>query len=232
MALEHGPRLLAWSEGILWFTSVRDGAVGRYDPGTDRTRVWRGRLENPYGIAVDGDGRVWVGSHGGTSLHRIDVPPDSAAVLDLSVPVPVRLSAEARRRLSPQRLEELRSRHRGIGMRRVAAGPDGRLWAAGHASGRVVGIDPEAGEKRVLATLDPRSGPYAVTVDPWGRLWYSEQRGDAVVVYEPRTGDRRRTALPVEGGTVRDMAVDADRDRIWLPLSDVAAIAVIELGSE
>lgn len=229
--LEHGPRLLAWSDGVAWFTSRRDGVVGRYDPRTDRTSIWRERIEEPYGIAVDPDGRVWVGSKGGSSLHRVDLPADSSVVVDYSEPAPVRLSDEALRRLPPERAEELRSRRLEIGMRRVAAGPDGRLWAAGHGRGRVVGVDPDTGDKRTLATLDRRSGPYAVTVDPWGRVWYSEQGEDTVVVYDPRTGNRRRMALPLEGGTVRDVAVDASRGRIWLPLSDIGVIAVIELDS-
>ncbi len=251
VGLSNGPQLLAWADGALWFTSVRDDAVGRYRPDTGgarpgHVRIWRVRTpglrhggRDPYGIAATPDGRVWVGRQGGSVLYRVDTLPDSVDTIDLRAltdtvdytePAPQRVSAEAAERLPPEMIERMRNRRRGVGMRRVAAGPDGRLWVAGHGWGRVVGIDPETGEKRVLANLDSRSQPYAVAVDPWGRVWFSEQGNDAIVVYDPGADERRRMPLPLAGGTVRDMAIDAERGRIWLPMSDIGAIAVVELG--
>lgn len=236
VGLAHGPQLLAWADDALWFTSRRDDAVGRYDPATGDIRIWREplpgrrvRYSGPYGIAATPDGRVWVGRHGGSHLYRVDALPDTGTVVDYTEPSPVQLSPEALERLSPETVERFRNRRIGMGMRRVAAGPDGRLWVAGHGRSRVVGMAPDGSGKRILATLDRRSQPYGVTVDPWGRVWYSEQGTDAIVVYDPVADDRRRMALPLEGGTVRDLVVDSERGRVWLPMSDIGAIAVIEL---
>jgi streptogramin lyase len=257
VGLANGPQLLTWAGGALWFTSMRDDALGRYRPvpgGTDGpdgarrgdVRVWRVAsperrrgADDPYGIASTPDGRVWVGRQSGSILYRVDLLPNSAEVVDLrsltdtvdfTEPAPIRLSQRDLERLPPELVERMRSRRMGVRMRRVAAGPDGRLWVAGHGRGRVVGIHPDTDAKRILATLDPRSQPYAVAVDPWGRVWYSEQGNDAVVVYDPTRDERRRLPLPLPGGTVRDIAFDAVRGRVWLPMSDIGAIAVIELG--
>ena len=269
VGLASGPQLLAWAEGTLWFTSLRDDAVGRYrpgagpgrEPGADPAqgagpaapdvRIWkvaaprlRRGLEDPYGIAATPDGRVWMGRQGGSVLYRLDALPDSLELLDFATlptlvdtvdftePAPIPITQQLLERLAPRTIERLRNRRRGVGMRRVAAGPDGWLWVAGHGHGRVVGIHPDRDEKRVLATLEPRSQPYAVTVDRWGRVWYSEQGTDAIVVYDPAADQRRRLPLPLPGGTVRDIAIDAERGRVWLPMSDIGAIAVVELGLE
>ncbi len=229
--LAHGPQLLAWSGGLLWFTSRRDGVIGRYDPVSGEARLWRDRVPEPYGIAATPDGRVWVAAHGGSTLHRVDILPDSGEAVDYTEPGRLRVPQEVLDRLSPEQVERFRNPRIGIGIRRIAAGPDGRLWAAGHRRGRVLGIDPDTGDRRTLASLDPSSQPYAVGVDPWGRVWYSEQGTDGIVVYDPGTDRRLRYPLPLRGGTVRDLAIDADRSRVWLPMSDLGVIAVVELGS-
>lgn len=228
--LAYGPQLLAWSDGYLWFTSRRDGIIGRYDPVSGGTRLWPDRVPKPYGIAATPDGRVWVGSHGGSVLYRVDALPDSGRTVDYTEAGRLRVPEEVLDRLSPEEAERFRNPRIGIGMRRIAAGPDGRLWAAGHRRGRVLGIDPDTGDRQTLASLDRQSQPYAVAVDPWGRVWYSEQGTDAIVVYDPAADRRVRYPLPLPGGTVRHMAIDADRGRVWLPMSDLGAIAVVELA--
>ena len=114
------------------------------------------------------------------------------------------------------------------GIRRMVGAADGRIWVSAFTRGRVTGVDPKGGESVHVETLDQPSRPYGITADRWGRIWFSEQGNDDVVVYDPRTGDRRVIPLPVPGGTVRHIAVDADRRRVWLPLSDIGVIAVIE----
>ena len=229
--LQTGPRLLAWADGALWFTAEKEDAYGRYDPATGAHRLWRGLIERPYGIAAAGDG-VWVAAKEGSRLFRVDRPPregDSLPSLDLSEAVPNAVPAENRARWPRAVVEAMLARRAPAGIRRMAGGPDGRIWVSAFARGRVTGVEPHTGERVHVETLDQPSLPYGITTDRWGRIWYAEQGNDTVVVYDPDTGERRVIELPVPGGTVRHIAVDAARRRVWLPLSDVGVIAVIEL---
>lgn len=226
-----GPMLLAWAGGAVWFTSRESaGVYGRYDPTSGDTRVWRAPADSRvYGIAATPAGAVWVGRYDGSQLHRVDRGPDAVATLDLSEPYLSTLPAARLESLSPEVRERWADRRVGIAMRRIAAAPDGRIWVSAYGRGRVTGVDPATGETRHIRTLAQRSRPYGITVDALGRVWFSEQGNDLLVVYDPRTDRRSALPLPVPGGTVRNIAVDLERGRVWLPLSDVGVIAVLEL---
>jgi virginiamycin B lyase len=226
--LEHGPRLVAWYGGEIWFTSLEDDAFGRYDPATGRQEVWKGRIEEPYGIAAAA-GAVWVMAQGGSRLYRVEgaTTGDTLPWLDLSEPVLNQLPEPVRRQLSPEVLARLRSRRRGAGARRLSSDETGRVWVAEWGRGRVTGVDPRTDERIHVETLDQPSRPYGIATDARGRVWYSEQGNGTVVVYEPVAGERVVLDLPVAGGTVRHLAVDTERGRAWLPLSDVGMIAAV-----
>ncbi|MDT8369518.1 MAG: hypothetical protein RQ745_09950 [Longimicrobiales bacterium] len=240
------PTLLAWSGDALWFTARHDDIVGRYDLPTGRIDLWPSPVAAPYGIAAPPGGGVWVGAHGGTQLFRVDLLPEggagsgtgsgagsgaeSGAVLDLSEPRPLRLTEAQRERISAERLEELENRRIGLGFRRIAAAPDGRIWVTGFNTARVVGTHPATRERESLPFLNPGAEPYGITVDPWGRVWYGLRGDEMVGVRDPGGGAGARYRLPVVGGTVRDIAVDVVRGRVWLPQSDVGVLTVIVLG--
>lgn len=226
-----GPMLLAWSDSAVWFTSREPaGVYGRYEPPSGHTRIWRAPVEaRVYGIAATPAGAVWVGGYDGSQLMRVDRGRDAVATLDLSEPYLATLPAPHLERLGPEVRERWAERRVGIVMRRIAAAPDGRIWVSGYGRGRVTGIDPASGETLHIRTVAQPSRPYGITVDALGRVWFSEQGNDLLVVYDPRTGRRSALPLPVPGGTVRSIAVDVERGRVWLPLSDVGVIAVLEL---
>lgn len=216
--LRAGPQLLAWSGGRVWFTSQRDDAFGWFDPGSGESRVWSHIIEDPYGIAAAG-GAVWVaprrgwfrrvgrrGHESGALVYRVDgleERPEAAALPSREVLA------------SPRRMD---------------GGPDGRLWMTQFGAGRVAGLDPGTHDVVLVESLLQPSRPYGIVVDPWGRVWYAEQGNEVIVVYDPATGERRRAALPVPDGTVRHIAVDGERGRVWLPLSDAGVIALVHLG--
>lgn len=229
--LGKGPRLLVWAGNAVWFTAQRDGAYGRYVPSTGERRVWSGRIPEPYGIAAV-DEQVWVASQGGSRVYRVDgsdgpVGSDSLPSLDLSMPAPIAVTEEQAARLPPERVERMRNRRRPAGIRRMAGGTGGRIWAAEYGRGRVTGVDPGVDERVHVETLSQPSRPYGLTADAYGRIWFSEQGNETLVVYDPRSGERRVLTLPVPGGTVRHIAVDEARRRVWLPLSDVGVIALV-----
>lgn len=194
--LRHGPLLLAWGHGGIWFTARRDSAWGHHDPATGRTLVGRGVTE-PYGIAVV-DGEAWVAGMRGTIHH---VGREAGQPLDS---IPVRGDA-----------------------RRMTDGPEGRLWLTQHGRGRVVSLDPRTGSVEVVEALPQPARPYGIATDAWGRVWYAERGNRRVVVLNPATGARTYIAVPGTG-TIRDIVVDSERRRAWLPISDAGVIGLLE----
>lgn len=216
--LRSGPRLLAWRDGVIWFTAQPEGAYGSFDPATGRSRIWTGRIEQPYGIAATPEG-VWIAPRRGWSRRVGATGYARGALL-------YRVDGEG-----GEGGEEMATLDVGAAGRRMAAGPDGRVWLTQFSAGKVTGIDPATGETVVLETLPQPSRPYGITVDDLGRVWYAEAELDALVVYDPALQERRRLALPLDA-TVRNIAVDLPRRRVWLPLSDAGALALLRLPSD
>lgn len=57
------PRRIGVSGGALYYTDYARGTLGRFDPATAESREWAmpsGGMSRPYGMAVDGDGRIWA----------------------------------------------------------------------------------------------------------------------------------------------------------------------------
>lgn len=234
-----GPMLLAWSDGAVWFTARdRSGAFGRHDPTTGRSSVWREALphsrsgphqDRVYGIAATPSGQVWVARYGGVRLYRVDERPDSPTVVGMDRPYLATLSPSQLEELEPRLRALWEGRRVGPGIRRMAAGVDGWVWVTGYGTGEVMGIEPASGDTIHVRSVVRRSEPYGIAVDGRGRVWYSERGTNLLVVYDPATDRRSALTLPVSGGTVRNIAVDLERGRVWLPLSDVGVIAVLEL---
>ena len=55
-------RLGITSDGSIWYVDYTQGYLGRYDPDSGEFREWRapsGEQSRPYGMAIDGQDRVW-----------------------------------------------------------------------------------------------------------------------------------------------------------------------------
>jgi virginiamycin B lyase len=83
-------RLMVDKEGIVWYSVVRSGILGRLDPETGaqkeydilpfRTDDKKVVMSGPYGIIADKDNKVWFGDHGlGGALIKFD--PDTETFL-------------------------------------------------------------------------------------------------------------------------------------------------------
>lgn len=226
-----GPHLLAVVGGEIWFTARGAQMYGRHDPATGRVKVYSAPERfHPYGIAAS-HGHVWISMYNGSTLLEVDPESEEARVHELSRPV----IADEDESLAGSPAA-LRSRIRGrrrmsIGARRMAADADGLLWISGFGSSRVVSFDPGSGEVDDHPSLFTPSEPYGIAVAPDGLVWYGERGNDTVIALDPRTRERVTFRIPTPGASVRHLAVDVDRGRVWLPLSDAGCIGLIDLGS-
>ena len=72
--------------------------------------------------------------------------------------------------------------------------------------------------------------PYGIAVGPDGRVWYNDQDASEIVGFDQATeAVVARLDLELEDpGPVRNIAVDQQRRRLWLAISNVGRLAVIQ----
>jgi streptogramin lyase len=90
-------------------------------------------------------------------------------------------------------------------------------------------LDPRSGRIDELPLLRSPAYPYGIAADPDGRIWFNEARNGLIVGFDPVSRIVHALEIPTEGATVRGMAVDARRRRVWLPLSGTHRIGRIDL---
>jgi virginiamycin B lyase len=241
-AQPHG--LLVDKSGMVWYTGHGNGTIGRLDPATGQvtqfkapsggdphtlviddaqTTIWFtvnggnriGRLDmksgaiaefkasgHPYGLALDRSGNVWFCEIYGDKLGKLD--PRTGAISEVAT--------------GP-----------GSQPRRIAAAPDGTLWATLYGTGKLVHVDPAAGRvlKEYPMPAGATGGPYAVSVDGAGIVWANEIQTDTVARFDPKTEKFRVFQLPSKGAGIRKLAVDA-QGRLWYMGSHNGRLGVIE----
>ena len=168
--------------GNLYFTAQRARMVGRLNPVTGEiTEV--PTEANPYGIAVDQEGTIWVAHNGTNKVAAVD--PETLEIRFYDLPDPA-------------------SR-----VRRLGITSDGMVWYGNSTMGRIGRLNPETGEIREWdSPSGPDSHPYAFTVID-DVIWYNESgmRPDALVRFDPATEEFQSWAIPSGVGIVRNFWV-------------------------
>jgi virginiamycin B lyase len=113
--------------------------------------------------------------------------------------------------------------------RRMAAAPDGSLWAALYRGGKLVRIDPEANE--IAREYDLPAGtaarPYAVAIDSAGNIYASATGTNRIVRLDPRRGTFDVFPLPGGNAMVRGMAADV-KGPLWYVGSASGRLGLLE----
>jgi len=137
------------ADGIIWFTNLNipqftGGALGAFDTST-RTVVGTWQIpgcSNPYGVAVDGVGGVWLGNFTCNNLVRFDTRTRNFSVYD----------------------------NAGLDTTRgVAVDGEGFVWVASYANNRVAKFDPVA--ESFVGTFPVCQGPIGVGIANDGHIW-------------------------------------------------------------
>jgi virginiamycin B lyase len=217
-----GLHLLTWREGEIWFSMREARAFGRYDPRTGASMVYRLEAERPYSVAATREA-VWLSSYGAFRLLEVDPGSGAVRVHDLaSTPEAVATAVSSNPVVRPA--------PRGFGgeVRRIAAASDGAIWFTDFGRSRVVRYDAATGELTMFASFERRSEPYGLAVTGAGHVWYSERGAERITVLDPARDERKRVQVIGAPTHARHIVVDERRGRIWLPLSDVGRIGLIE----
>ncbi len=238
-----GQRIAAGPDGRVWYTGIARNALGMFDPKAARSRCWPipTRHARPYGIAVDGDGFVWVTITGLPDNKIAMFDPKTELFTEFQLPgsprpfaYPNAIAFDAERnpvftleygdgaaridrrsgRVTVVQLPGQNLRPDGI-----AVGRNGRLLVAENTGNRIAEVDTRSA--RAIEHVHPRAsddpGLRTLVVDPRGNAWFAETETGGIGQFEPRSKRWRSWQAPVLRGAsagVASLQLDA-RGNIW-----------------
>lgn len=230
------------SDGSVWYTAQRSGALGKLDPTTGTTRhIPLGRGSAPHGVIVGPDGAPWITDSGLNAIVRADPATERVTVFSLPASAPsanLNTAAFDRRgslwftgqagfygRLDPATgAIDMFEAPRGRGPYGITSTPSGEVWYASLAGNHIARIDPQTARATVVDPPTRGQGARRVWSDSKGRIWVSEYNAGQVGLHDPSRGSWREWRLPGGGPRAYAVFVD-DRDVVWL--SDFGASALV-----
>ncbi|MDH4556115.1 lyase [Pseudomonas sp. BN417] len=233
------------TDGRVWFTAQRQGAVGLLDPITGQIQlVPLGVGSSPRALVVDQDGSAWVSDRGLDALVRVN--PE-----DLSVRVHVLKGNAAGTDLEGIALDrngdlwftgqrgvfgrfkpangtvEVWPAPGGPGPTGITVTPSGEVWYANQNALHIACIDPTTGHVKVVDVPDASSGPRLIWSDSRGTLWVSEAGSGSLSRYDPLGETWSSWKIPGGNADAHALYVD-EQERVWL--SDFRTNAIMRFN--
>jgi virginiamycin B lyase len=187
--------------GRVWFNGhfTRDPEIlGYFDPATEEIRTFEvpfgpltdGGSTIPYGLRVDGAGKVWMTQLFGNRLVELD--PETGELAEHVLPQP------------------------DMGPRRHDVGPDGRIWIPAYSGGAIAAFDPAVGAFDEFPFPLPDALPYVARVDPGsGAVWVGTGAAGVVGRLDPATRAFELVPLPSRAPLLRHLAIDPRTGDVW-----------------
>lgn len=188
--------LLTDTQGRIWYSDIRNNAVGYLDPETGDAEIYRvpdvpGRSSSGamlYGLVMTSDRkRIWysqlgIGSFGSFNIETLE--------FEQLIQLP---SADS-------------------GPRRLSISDEDVMYVPLYGSGQLVEYDTVAGRQIGIYDLpDTGSAPYAVTWDPVRRVvWIPTSNGNVIYRFDPSDKSFGVVPLPSQGAFLRMIDVDPD----------------------
>lgn len=188
-------------DGTVWGSDVRQNKVVKLDPATKEFTLYpvpsgvrEKRSARPYGMAVDGAGKLWFAQQDSNRVGKID--PKTGEIAEFPM-------AEI---FNP-----------GGRPRRMAADAKGDIWVVTTEANRLVRWDFRTDKYTMFTPPTDDAGPYGVDVDTKNDLvWVSYAKADKIAKFDPKTEKFTEYALPTLGSFVRRVKVDpTNPNRIW-----------------
>jgi streptogramin lyase len=201
--------------GTVWFNAIGNNTVIRLDPRTKEftgfqvpSGVKNGRSASPYGMAISGDGKIWVMLNAVNKMGRVD--PVTGEIEEFDIPVE---NAVPRK-----------------------AGPDadGNVWVGLHGAGKLMKIDYKTTKMTVYSPPTENSGVYAASVDlKHNIVWFAQQHADKIGRFDPKT--ETFTEFPLANAEEDHRRIEVDQNnpnRIWWSGNTSNRMGYIEMLDE
>jgi virginiamycin B lyase len=206
----NGPHTPIFHQGRIWFTAQQGGQYGHFDRESGASQVYPflDTQSRPYGIAAAPDGSLWVALFARNRIARIDTSGATPSVEEFTLP-----NTESR-------------------PRRIAVDDSGRVWYTDYNRSMLGMLDPAAAEANRFDEFPMPAGgqPYGIAIGPDGRVWVDDEDTPEIAGFDPDTKTFiAQLPIPIaSAGPVRNMAVDRARKRIWLAISNIGRLGLLQ----
>lgn len=229
------------TDGGVWYTAQFQGALGKLDPATGKTKqIPLGRGSAPHGVIVGPDGNAWVTDGGQNAMVKVDAKTEKVTVF----PLPASASGANLNtaafdtkgilwftgqsgyygRLDPGTAKlEAWAAPRGYGPYGITATPDGGVYYASLAGNHIAKIDTATGKSTPIDPPTKSQGARRVWSDSKGNVWVSYWSTGMLGRYDPKAGAWKEWSLPNNASTYA-VYVD-DHDQVWM--SDFSNNAIV-----
>jgi len=216
---DSGPHDVAIdAEGMIWHSEVARPYLGKLNPRTGETKLYRvpevypGFLPGTFDVDIDQEGNPWFGMIRGGGIGRLDKKTEQVTVW----------------RLEPEFLSSGQF---------VAPTPDGRIWFADSGSTNpkknVHRLDPRTGVIEDFGPLPDKENHsfYDITADSKGNAYFAGLRGNTFGKVDAQTGQITYYPPPTPNSGPRRIQVDG-RDRIWFAEFLANKVAMFDPATE
>jgi streptogramin lyase len=185
-------------DNTVWLAAIASNQIIRLDPATKEFTVYdvpagvkNNKNATPYGMAIGGDGNIWVVENAFDQLARVDRATGKIDEIPLGVKDPV--------------------------ARKLGADWDGNLWVGLHGKGELLRVDYKTLKTTEFAPPTKDAGVYLAEPDLKNHLiWTTLQQVDKLARLDPATGVWAEYPLMSAETDVRRIDLDpTNPKRVW-----------------
>jgi virginiamycin B lyase len=198
--------------GTVWYNAIGNNTIIRFNPTTKEFSAFhppsgKGAPRNsasPYGMAIAGDGKIWVALNSVDKLGKVD--PVTGEIQEFDLP-------------------------KGSVPRKGFYDANGDIWFGLHGSGKIVKVNHKTNEMTFYEPPTQNSGTYCISTDmKHNIIWVAQQYADMIARFDPKTGVWSEFPLANAEEDHRRIEVDQKNpNRIWWSGNDSNKIGYIEI---
>jgi copper transport protein len=253
----HVTQSVLASDGSLWYIdplgAENSGVLGLYNPDDNSSRRFVIPEEGiPSGIAIDGNGSLWVPIVVGNGADKvIKFEPAIEEFTSYDIPTPdARPAGIASDRMGniwiaeagADSIAKINTTTGDITEYKpessiqtldepaaVFADPDGfDIYIAEHSGHTISVFNSILGTFREYPSVNEAGLPFGMAMDNYGNLWFAQHEIDKIGVIDPRTGEGTEVNIPLTGSFVQWLTSD-DEGRIWFAAQRASALGSISI---
>lgn len=212
------------SEGIVWHSEITLPYLGKLDPKTGKTELYRipenkkGFPPGTFDVEFDQEGNPWFGLLWQSGIGKLDKKTGKVSLWKLSPEWDTEYSPTGTTRTSATAM--------------IAVGsPDGKVWFSNNALKNFHRLDPKTGEIENIPHPDKKKSTYGITVDSKGNAWFAGLADNSFGKVDAKTGKVTYYTPPTPDSGPRRIQADS-RDRIWFAEYRANKVAVFDPETE
>ena len=254
----HVTQSVLASDGSLWYIdplgAESNGVVGLYNP-SDNSSSRRFVIPGegiPSGIAIDGNGSLWVPivvGNGPDKVVKFDPAIEQFSSYEIPTPAarPAGITSDrlgniwfaeagtnSIAKIDPAtgNITEYRSKNPLQTLDEptaVFADPDSfDIYIAEHGGHTITVYNSLLGTFRDYPSINEAGLPFGMAMDSYGNLWFAQHEIDKIGVIDPRTGQGTEANIPITGSFVQWITSD-NEGRIWFAAQRGSALGSVTI---